>query len=94
MTVRTFHDALHRRPFVPFRLVMSSGREYEVRHPENADLSRTAMYIAVQVRDEDPPSFLVVSLLHVSAIEPLRTGEGFPGPQPPPPPEDEESTVA
>jgi hypothetical protein len=34
MTVQTFRELLTTRPFKPFRLVMSSGETYEVRHPE------------------------------------------------------------
>ena len=40
MVVRDFRDLLTSQPFQPFRIVMSSGEAYEVRHPDgvvNAD---------------------------------------------------------
>jgi hypothetical protein len=36
MTAETFREILHRRPFEPFRAVMSSGESYNVMHPEMA----------------------------------------------------------
>jgi hypothetical protein len=72
MTVQTFRDLLTERPFKPFRLVMSSGQSYEVRHPEMALLTRTSMLVGVdQAEDGIPAEFKICSLLHVTAIEPL-----------------------
>jgi hypothetical protein len=45
MTVQTFRELLTQRPFQPFRLVMSSGLTYEVRHPEMAMLTRNALLV-------------------------------------------------
>ena len=44
MTVQDFRDLLKAQPFQPFRIVMSSGESYEVRHPEMAFLSRTSSF--------------------------------------------------
>jgi hypothetical protein len=72
MTVRTFQELLQRRPFQPFRLVMSSGESYEVRHPEMAMLTRTDLLVGVEEADDGVPAeFKICSLLYVSAIEPL-----------------------
>ena len=72
MTVQTFQELLQRRPFQPFRLVMSSGESYEVRHPEMAMLTRTDLLVGVEEADDGVPAeFKICSLLHVSAIEPL-----------------------
>ena len=71
MTVQMFRDLLTQRPFKPFRLVMSSGRAHEVRHPEMAFLSRTAIYVGVAVEDGVPAEFRICSFLHVTAIEPV-----------------------
>jgi hypothetical protein len=73
MTVQTFRQLLTQRPFQPFRLVMSSGQSYEVRHPENAFLTRSDILVGVDDADDGVPAdFRICSLLHVSAIEPLR----------------------
>jgi len=77
MTVQTFRDLLGQRPFRPFRLVMSSGQSYEVRHPEMAWLTRTDILVGVGETDEGVPSeFRICSLLHVTTIEPLNAAAG------------------
>jgi hypothetical protein len=49
MTVQTFRDLLQERPFKPFRIVMSSGQAYEVRHPEMAFVTKTDMLIGIDI---------------------------------------------
>jgi hypothetical protein len=74
MTLREFKDILDRRPFVPFRIVLSSGRSFEVRHPEMAFLSRTSIYIGTgELEDGVPAEYRICSLLHVTSIEPIDT---------------------
>ena len=93
MTVRFFKTLLANQPFEPFRLVMSSGREYEVRHPEVAELTRTNMFVEVDSSSPGPPRYMVCSLLHVSPVEPL--GEtGLSGPAPPPKSDDDVDGIA
>ena len=71
MTVQTFRDLLSQRPFKPFRLVMSSGQSYEVRHPEMAMLTRTDMLVGTDIADDGVPAeFKICSLLHVATVEP------------------------
>ncbi|QEH31625.1 hypothetical protein OJF2_00900 [Aquisphaera giovannonii] len=75
MTVQTFRELLTQRPFKPFRLVMSSGQAYEVRHPEMAWLTRTSILVGIDVADDGlPAEFKICSLLHVTAVEPLPAG--------------------
>lgn len=72
MTVQTFRDLLKAQPFKPFRLVMSSGQALDVRHPEMAFLSKTSIYVGVDIADDRVPAdYRICSLLHVTAIEPL-----------------------
>lgn len=72
MTLQTFRELLRQQPFKPFRLVMSSGRTYEVRHPEMAWLTRTDILVGVGETEEGVPAeFRICSLLHVSAVEPI-----------------------
>ncbi len=86
MTVQTFREILAKRPFEPFRLVMSSGQSYEVRHPEMAWLTRTDILVGIDETNEGVPAeFRICSLLHVATIEPLtsfktgKTRKGRPG---------------
>jgi hypothetical protein len=72
MTLQTFRDLLAQKPFKPFRLVMSSGQTYEVRHPEMAWLTRTSILVGIDEADDGiPAEFKICSLLHVTAVEPL-----------------------
>lgn len=73
MTVQTFRDLLSTRPFRPFRLVMSSGERYEVRHPEMAMVMKSDILVGTDYDEEveAPARFKICSLLHVTAVEPL-----------------------
>ena len=72
MTVQTFREMLTRRPFQPVKVTLSSGQSYEIRHPETALLTRTDLLIGVDVADDGVPAeFRILSLLHVTAIEPI-----------------------
>jgi hypothetical protein len=80
MTVQTFRDLLLSRPFRPFRIVMSSGQSYEIRHPEMAWLTRTDLLVGVGESEEGVPAeFRICSLLHVTTVEPLTVGSASPG---------------
>ena len=72
MTAQTFRDLLTAKPFQPFRLVMSSGEKYDVKHPEMAMLLRTDILVGIdEARDGLPTRFKICSYLHVTAIEPM-----------------------
>jgi hypothetical protein len=77
MTVQTFRDILKHRPFKPVRIAASSGETYDIRHPEMAFLDRTSIYIGTGDEDDGVPAeFRIVSLLHITAIEPLTSRGG------------------
>jgi len=72
MTVQTFRNLLKERPFKPFRLVMSSGQSYEVRHPEMAWVTKTDILVGIDSEDDGVPAeFKICSMLHVTAVEPI-----------------------
>lgn len=71
MTSDVLRDALGRRPFEPFRVVLSSGDSYEVRHPENALLLRGGIYVAQHGNGDLPERAVYCPLLHVAAVETL-----------------------
>jgi hypothetical protein len=75
MTLQNFREVLSRKPFVPFRVTMSSGEKYEVRHPEMAWLTRTCLMVGTgDFKDGVPEEFRICSLLHVATIESIETG--------------------
>ncbi len=72
MTLQTFRNLLTTKPFRPFRLVMSSGQTYEVRHPEMALLTRTDILVGIDADEDNVPArFNICSLLHVVTVEPV-----------------------
>jgi len=74
MTVQTFRNLLAEQPFKPFRLVMSSGQTYEVRHPEMALVTKSDILVGIDIEDDGVPAeFKICSMLHVTAVEPLET---------------------
>ncbi len=72
MTVQTFREMLSRRPFQAVRITLSSGQKFEIRHPEMAMLTRTSLLVGVDYEDDGVPAeFKILSLLHVTSIEPV-----------------------
>lgn len=71
MSAAVIRDRLSHRPFEPFRVCLSSGERYDVRHPEMALLVRNGVLIAVPDANGEPPEVPVrCSFFHVAAIEP------------------------
>lgn len=70
MSPEGIRTLLRQQPFKPFRIVMSSGKEYEVRHPEMAMLLRNDILVGVDITDNGMPAeFDICPLLHVASIE-------------------------
>ena len=65
-------EALRTRPFRPFKIHVSDGAIYEVRHPELVHLTRHSALVCTQV-DDQPPVFIerfhLVDLLHITQLE-------------------------
>jgi hypothetical protein len=65
---------LRAQPFLPFRMFMSDGASYEVRHPELAMVGRREVVVALpQVRDRPIDRFAYCDPLHITRIEPIDT---------------------
>lgn len=72
MTVQTSREMLARRPFQPVKLILSSGQTFEIWHPEMALLTRTSILVGTDLAEDGVPAeFKIISLLHVTAIEPI-----------------------
>ncbi len=64
-------DALRRVPFSPFRIHLTNGQSYEIRHPEFAGLTRHSVFVGVAEQDDIPERMVQCDLLHVVTIEPV-----------------------
>jgi hypothetical protein len=65
---------LRAKPFEPFRISMSDGHQFDVRHPEMAIVSRSTVLIGVPgPRGPDGPVERVVTcaLVHITRMEAL-----------------------
>ena len=58
-------ELLERDPFVPFRLVLSSGKHYDVVDPRMTVLLKSEIFIAFP----DGEHSSLIPLLHVTAVE-------------------------
>jgi hypothetical protein len=75
MSAEELRDTLRRMPFEPFRLVMTDGTGFDIRHP---DLLMIGHRTAVVGLTGDPAQTyydrtVKVDLLHVIRLEPLQT---------------------
>lgn len=67
-------EALRRRPFVPFRLTLTEGSTFEIRHPELCMAGRRSAIIGLIGPNATDLLFersVTVNLLHVVKLEPL-----------------------
>ena len=63
---------LRDQPFKPFRMKISNGVAYEVRHPDMAIVTPTAVYVGIPPTEPDAPfakDIVIVSLDHVVDME-------------------------
>ena len=65
------------RPFTPFRMVVSEGATYDVRHPDQVIVTRDTAVIGIPGDQEQDlhETFVLVDLLHVVRLEPLETAQ-------------------
>jgi hypothetical protein len=73
MTAEALRDILHRSPFEPFRVVMSSGESYNVMHPEMALVTNRALILALP--DPTRPEgerWAFCSYLHIAHVDILK----------------------
>ena len=63
---------LRTQPFQPFRIHLSDGKAFEVRHKELAMVGRSTVTICIPASDEDLPIFdhlVHCALIHITRTE-------------------------
>lgn len=74
MTYQRMGSYVTAEPFRPFRIQMTGGRTFEIRHPEMVQVGRTTMTIFTFM-DDGPGQArerqVELSLLRIESIEPL-----------------------
>jgi hypothetical protein len=74
MTRNDLARRVRQRPFVPFRLILTEGTGYEVRHPEQIMLARDSVVIGLPGRNGEEDFFettVLVDIFHIVKLEPL-----------------------
>jgi hypothetical protein len=88
MRLQELRDAIARSPFRQFRVFLTDGASFEVRHPEMCMAGHGAAIIGLQAPNDPEPVFdrhVVVDLSHIVRIEPSAvpvTGNGAGGTMP------------
>jgi hypothetical protein len=62
-------DIVHRQPFQPFRVTLTDGRTYDIKHPDEIMVLRGAAVLATKADDDVLDLGTIVSLLHVMQIQ-------------------------
>ena len=71
-TPENIQELLNREPFLPFRLIMSSGKTYEVVSPNSAALLKSEVFVVFP----DGERWAHVPFLHIASIETVTNGRG------------------
>ncbi len=67
---------LRRQPFEPFRMHLTDGTTYEVRHPDQCIVTRSAVHVALPAPNANYARGLAVyGLLHINRLEPIPAGQ-------------------
>ena len=69
-------DELYRKireyPSEAFRIYVSDGMTYDIKHPEQIMIGRRSSYVGISRNDEGPfQKIAVVSNIHITRIEPI-----------------------
>jgi hypothetical protein len=74
VTRSDLRNCVKQNPFVPFRLVLTEGTSYEVRHPEQIMVARDSAVIGLPGDQDDfIETTVLVDLFHVVRLEPIPT---------------------
>lgn len=72
MNFETLLDQVRKQPFEPFRLYLSDGSQYDVRHPEMIAVSRRTVAIPLGPQKGDVADRLAIcDPLHIVRVEPI-----------------------
>jgi hypothetical protein len=75
MSPEELHASLRQQPFEPFRIVLSDGTNYEVRHPDLLWVGKRVAYVGLTGQSGQTffERTVKVDLLHVTQIVPIGT---------------------
>lgn len=68
MNAEPIQALLRRQPFSPFEVHLANGEIYQVRHPENAVVLKSNLFLFYPDKD----SFVIAAMAQVSNVQPLQ----------------------
>jgi len=76
ITSTDLREQVKRLPFSPFRIWTSSGQFFDVLHPEFVMIGKRVVAVGklLQPGDDEFDLLQQVSILHITALEPLEVG--------------------
>ena len=77
MPPEELRDTLKHQPFEPFRLVLTDGEGYDIRHPDLLLIGKRSAIVGLAGSGDEPyyERTVKVDLLHISRIEPLSNAQ-------------------
>lgn len=70
---------VRQQPFQPFRVFLTNGKRFDIRHPELIVVTQRLVTIAIQRgREIVPGDSVLCAPAHITHIEPLRARAGRP----------------
>lgn len=74
MRPEELRDIIREQPFRPFRIFVSDGSAYDVRHPELIMVTRRSINIALPTANGNdvPDAYVRCDPVHITRIEPIR----------------------
>ena len=69
MTSEDIRSELERQPFWPFRLHLVSGKEFDVRIPDNVFMLQNAVLVLQSTRSEEEPGYDIFALRNIERLE-------------------------
>jgi hypothetical protein len=81
MTSEQLRESLREQPFEPFRLVMTDGVGYEIRHPDLLFIGRHTAFVGLTGQPGEIffERTVKVDLRHIIRVEPLEAAAPPPG---------------
>ncbi len=73
MRPEDLHEFTRKRPFVPYRICVTDGTSYDIRHPDQVIVLRSRIVVGVGGGNGVPDRIEHVALIHVVRIEELQS---------------------
>jgi len=71
MRAENLQKILRHQPFKPFRIYMSDGSSYDIKHPEVALLTRHTLEVGIDEKDGIPDHTIRCDIIHITRVEDL-----------------------